>query len=105
MKRVPPPRVGADRAAHLVEVAPVAGREVVEADDVLVEREQRLDQVRADEAGAPVTSQRRGAARSRALRRVVALPAPIAMRLVSAHHSLQTSMPRCAQRGRVDLRT
>ena len=40
----------ADRAAHVVEIAPVAGREVVEADHVLAEREQRLDQVRADEA-------------------------------------------------------
>ena len=42
----------ADRGAHLVEIAPVAGGEIVEADDRLVELEQRLDQVRADEAGA-----------------------------------------------------
>ena len=42
----------ADRRAHLVEVAPVPGREVVEADHVLAEPQQRLEQMRADEAGA-----------------------------------------------------
>ena len=42
---VAPPRVRCDRGLDLDEVAPVAGREVVEADDVLVELEQRLDEV------------------------------------------------------------
>ena len=39
-----PSRLADDRP-HLVEIAPVAGGEVVEADNRLVERQQRLDQV------------------------------------------------------------
>src|SRR5690606_36518273 len=34
---------------HLIQVVPVARREVVENDDILIEPQQRLQQVRADE--------------------------------------------------------
>ena len=36
---------------HFVEIARRAGGEIVEPDDTLIEREQRFEQVRADEAG------------------------------------------------------
>ena len=36
---------------ELFEVAAMSGGEIVEADDLLVERQQRLDKVRADESG------------------------------------------------------
>ena len=42
---------GAKRRSDLVEIALVSGGEVVEPDDVLVQVEQRLEQVGADEAG------------------------------------------------------
>ena len=41
----------ADRRTDVLEVAPRAGREIVEADDLLAVPQQCLDQVRADEAG------------------------------------------------------
>ena len=40
-----------DERADFVEVAPMPGGEIVEADDALIELEKRLKQVRADEAG------------------------------------------------------
>ncbi len=47
-----PPAIGTDRASHLVEIAPVAGREIVQPNNDLVEYEQRLHQVRPDETCA-----------------------------------------------------
>ena len=51
MKRKRAHCAGATQALHLVEVALVAGGEVVQADDRLVELQQGLEQVAADEAG------------------------------------------------------
>lgn len=45
------PLLGTDQALHLVEVALVAGGKVVQPDYALVELEQGLEQVGADEAG------------------------------------------------------
>lgn len=47
------PLFAGDHAANLVEVALVAGGEVIEADDRLVEGKQGFQKVRADEAGDP----------------------------------------------------
>ena len=51
-ERVAPPVRLADGAPHVVEIAAMPGREIVEADDFLPGREQRLHEMRADEAGA-----------------------------------------------------
>ena len=45
------PGTGADLFAHLLEVAAVAGGEVVKAGDAMTGAQQRLDEVGADEAG------------------------------------------------------
>jgi len=45
------PRPRAGRLPHLLQIAGIAGRVVVEADDRLVELQQRLEKVGADEAG------------------------------------------------------
>lgn len=45
------PPLGTDQALHLVEVALVAGGEVVQPDHALVELKQGFEQVGADEAG------------------------------------------------------
>ena len=45
------PTLGADVVFHLGQIVPVTGREIVEADDFLVEPEECFDEVRADEAG------------------------------------------------------
>ena len=45
------PLLGRDERAHFVEVVLIAGREVVQSDDGLVELEQRFQQIGADEAG------------------------------------------------------
>lgn len=47
------PLSGCDQGPHLIEVALISGGEVVQADHALVEPEQRLKQVAADEAGHP----------------------------------------------------
>ena len=76
-------------ARDFVEVAAVAGREVVEAHDVLAEPQQRLEQMRADEAGAagdqPAQRLPRAARRDARERRA---------RGRHRHQSLQTRMPR-----------
>lgn len=46
------PLLGRDRCADFVQVALVAGGKVVQAGDGLVQLQQGLQQVRADEAGA-----------------------------------------------------
>jgi len=45
------PGLRPDAPAHLVQIAPVAGGEIVQSDDVLAERKQGFDQMRADETG------------------------------------------------------
>jgi len=49
---VPAPRLRADGVAHLIEVAAAAGREVVDPDYDLPQPQERLHEVRSDEAGA-----------------------------------------------------
>lgn len=51
MKRNRSHWAGGDQGLDFVEVVPMAGGEVVEADDGLVEPEERIEQVRADETG------------------------------------------------------
>ncbi len=47
------PALGPDADLDLRQVFLVAGREVVETDDALVEQQQRFHQIAADEAGSP----------------------------------------------------
>src|SRR5690606_7936066 len=67
----------AHRPDHLLDVLPEAGGEVVETDDLLVELEQHLHEVRSDEAG--------GAGHQPALRPLPQIP----NHDVDLHHRLQ----------------
>ena len=40
----------ADRTAYFVQVPAMAGLEIIDADDILIEPEQRFEQMRADES-------------------------------------------------------
>ena len=75
MKRKRAACSGVTQCREFLEVAAMPGGEIVEADDLLIEREQRLDEVRADETG--------GARHQPAPRRGPQLPA---QRLVAARH-------------------
>ena len=87
---VPPPRPIADSPVHFVQVMPVAGLEVVDANHVLSEAQQDFDQMRTDEPGASghQPAQRLGAEsrhrRSHGFR----------LARGEGHHSLHTWTPR-----------
>src|SRR5271170_5303063 len=87
---VPRPQTVADGPAHLIEVVAVAGLEVVDADDILSEAQQGLDQMRTDEPGASghQPAQRLGA-QMRCRR-----PQRLGFARVEAHQSLHTWTPR-----------
>src|SRR5438270_7140227 len=55
-------KLGARETLHLVEVALMPGREIVEADDVLPDLQQRLDEIGSDEPGSTRDEPARGIA-------------------------------------------
>jgi hypothetical protein len=52
-----------DRLTHLVQITGITGREVVQADHLLVEFQQRLQQVGTDKTGNPGNQPAAGALR------------------------------------------
>ena len=89
---MPAPGCGTDRNFYLVEVGAMSGCKIVEANDVLIELQQRLDEMRADESRTA-----RDEPRQRPRRKPVGDDIQRRSRRYrdqGGHYSLHTSMPR-----------